>query len=82
MADDFWEKNYGITPHPVSEIDVWRAAHQMLKMFSEDAALTAAQRADKALEMGDMFNFNLWSRITKAVQEIERQKPGSSEAIN
>jgi hypothetical protein len=82
MADEFWEANFGIIPQSVNDADVWRAAHQMLKLFPEDAPIAAAQRADKALEMGDMFNFNLWTRITKAIQEIERQKPGSGEAIN
>ena len=82
MGDDFWRGNFGLVPETVNEADVWRAAHQMLKTFPEDAAIAAAQRADKALEMGDIFNFNLWSRITKAVGDIERQKPGAGDAIN
>ncbi len=82
MADDFWEAHFGITPQPVSDADVWRAAHQMLKMFSGEAWLTAAQRADKALEIGDMFNFELWTRITSAVEELERTKPKDGEPVN
>ena len=70
MRDDFWEKNFGITPQPVSDLDVWRAANQMLKMFPEDAELSAAQRADKALEMGDVFNLNLRSRVTMAIHPL------------
>jgi hypothetical protein len=29
-----------------------------------------------------MFNFDLWRRITRAVGELLRQKPGSDEAVN
>ena len=81
--DDFWEENFGISPRAVNDADVWRAAHQMLKLFpDQDASLAAAQRADKGLEMGDMFNFDLWSRIAKAVQELEKAKPDDNERIN
>jgi len=66
----------------MEEIEIWRAAKQMLDLYPDGAELAAAQRADKALEIGDMFNFSLWTRITKAIQEIERQKPGSDEAVN
>jgi hypothetical protein len=54
----------------------------MLMLFPEDAVMSAAQRADKALEMGDIFNFNLWSRITVAIYKLQRQKPGAEEAMN
>jgi hypothetical protein len=66
----------------LEEIDIWRAAKQMLDLYPEGAELAAAQRADKALEMGDVFNYHLWTRITKAVQDLERQKPKRGEPIN
>jgi hypothetical protein len=37
--------------------------------------MEAAQRADTAYERGDMFNFDVWTRINKAVQELERTNP-------
>ena len=52
------------------EIDVWRAANQVIQLFPEDPVLEAAQRADRAYEAGDMFNFRLWTRITKAVGQL------------
>jgi hypothetical protein len=66
----------------MEEIDIWRAAKQMLDRYPDGAEMAAAQRADKAYEEGDMFNFNLWRRITKAVGELLRQKPSSDEAVN
>jgi hypothetical protein len=76
MADDFWQKNYKITPRPVSDIDVLRAAHQLIRQFPGDPVTEAAQRADAAYELGDMLNFNLWTRIDKAVLQLLQVKPG------
>jgi hypothetical protein len=59
----------------VNEIDVWRAANQIIRQFPEDPVLEAAQRADQAYEAGDMFNFGLWTRITKAVGQLLVEKP-------
>jgi hypothetical protein len=59
----------------VSEIDVWRAANQLIRQFPEDPVLEAAQRADQAYEAGDIFNFRLCTRITKAVGELLDKRP-------
>jgi len=61
----------------VSEIDVWRAANQLIQQFPEDPVLEASQRADQAYEAGDMFNFRLWVRITKAVGELLNKRSDS-----
>jgi len=59
----------------VSEIDVWRAANQLIRQFPDDPVLEAAQRADQAYGAGDMFNFQLWTRITKAVGQLVDKAP-------
>ena len=81
MTDDFWQKNYGITPLPVIDLDVWRGptGHQSLP---EEPELAACQRADAAYELGDMFNFELWQRVAKAVRELIRTKPRDGKAVN
>lgn len=33
----------------IADIDIWRAAHLMVKRHGEDAAIEAAQRADELL---------------------------------
>jgi len=66
----------------VEPIGIWRAANQLIKQFPEDPALEAAQRADAAYEQGDMFNFNLWTRINKVVLKLKRTKPDTQENIN
>lgn len=59
----------------IQDIDVWRAAKQMIELYPNDPEMAAAQRADAAYEAGDMFNFDLWTRINRAVAELLRQKP-------
>ncbi len=66
----------------VSEQDIWRAAAQMVKLYPDGAELAAAMRADKALDMGDMFNFDLWKRVAAAARELARQKPDKGEGLN
>ena len=59
----------------VTDLEIWRAANQLIKQFPDDPALEAAQRADAAYELGDMFNFDLWTRINKAVTQLLQTKP-------
>lgn len=66
----------------MEKIDIWRAAKQMLELYPEGAEMAAAQRADASYEQGDMFNFELWRRITNAVKELERQKPHVDEPLH
>jgi hypothetical protein len=60
----------------VSDLEVWRAANQLVRQFPADPAMEAAQRADAAYELGDIFNFNLWTRINKVVLQLSQTKPG------
>jgi hypothetical protein len=83
MRDNFWQENYGIAPQPVDDLTVWRAAKQMIKMFGDsDPANMAAQRAEIARQIGDMFNFDLWGRVANAVKELLKQKPDSPKDLN
>jgi hypothetical protein len=68
MPEEFWEKNTGITPRPVGDEDIWRAAHQMTKRYGEKAYCEAARRSKTALELGDKFNYELWLRVVMAIQ--------------
>jgi hypothetical protein len=37
----------------MNEIDIWRSAQQLIKMYGLEAELAAAQRADKAVDQGN-----------------------------
>ena len=66
----------------MDDVDIWRAAKQVIELYPEDPDLAASTRADSAYEQGDMFNFALWTRITRAVQDLKRGRPRDGEAVN
>ena len=63
-------------------IDIWRTAHQLMKMYGEEAGLVAARRADALLDLGDADGFHVWQRVTAAIGELGREKPSASEPMN
>jgi hypothetical protein len=63
-------------------IDIWRAAHLMIEMFGEGAALKAAMRADALLEQGDTEGFFAWNRITRAIHDLAREKREPDECLH
>jgi hypothetical protein len=58
--------------HPVKDIDIWRAAEQMRKLYGADAAIHSAMRADKLMDQGDIEGFDMWKRVVDAVSELDR----------
>jgi hypothetical protein len=67
---------------PTADLDIWRVANLLVKRHGEDAAIVAAQGADKLLAAGDMEGEIIWKRIVAAVNELQRQTPGPGEAVN
>lgn len=55
------------------EIDIWRAAHLLVKQHGADAETVAAQRADELLAQGDVDGERVWKRIVLAVNELQRR---------
>jgi hypothetical protein len=66
----------------LSDVDVWRSAHLLLKQNGKDAALVAAQRARQCMASGDVDGLRLWKRIAEAMSELLKDKPGEGERIN
>jgi len=56
----------------MDEIDIWRAAEQMRKLYGADAAIRAAMRVDKLMDQGDTEGFNMWKRVVAALNELDR----------
>ena len=63
-----------------SDLDVYRAAHLLIKRHGDDAPIEAAMRADELAEDGDMEGRAVWLRILKAVDElISKERPEDAE---
>lgn len=59
----------------VTDIEIWRAANQLIQRF-QDPEMEAGLRADRAYKAGDMFNFDLWTRINAAVHQLLKKTSG------
>ncbi len=46
-----------------SDLEVYRAANQLVKRYGEDAEIEAAKRLDAMLEAGDIEGQRVWQRI-------------------
>src|ERR1044071_149461 len=54
----------------VLDLEVWRAAQQIIRRYPEEPELAAYRRADAAWDAGNASRFQLWMRIAKAVREL------------
>jgi hypothetical protein len=52
----------------IEDIDIWRAAEQMRKLYGADAAIHAAVRADKLMDQSDIEGFSMWKRVVAAIE--------------
>lgn len=66
----------------ISDLDVWRAADLLIKLHGDDAAIVAAKRADELLASGDIEGQNVWKRIMRAINEVQRMQLTDSEQRN
>jgi hypothetical protein len=64
----------------MEEIDIWRAAEQMRRLYGSDAAIHAAMRADKLMDQGNVEGFNMWKRVVAALNELDQPVPKDGEA--
>ncbi len=66
----------------ISDIDIYRSAHVVVKRYGEDAAIEAAMRADEMLEKGELAGYGVWRRILEAVEELERMEPAAGDRLH
>jgi len=55
------------SPKNITDLEVYRAASQLIRLFPGDADAEAARRSRRAYDLGDMLNFIRWARIARAV---------------
>jgi hypothetical protein len=51
----------------IPEIDIWRVANLMLKLYGDTALVESARRADQLATAGDFAGVVVWHRIIDAV---------------
>ena len=66
----------------VSDLEIYRAANQLLQRHGEDAQFEAARLADAMLDRGDLEGQRVWKRVLRAIDELRRNEPGAGEALH
>jgi len=81
-----WEETFELIPAESSartqEMEIFRAANQLMQQNKETAQAEATKRSHAAYAVGDMFNFQMWARVAQAVVTLGQQKPDRPNAIN
>ena len=54
----------------IPNLDIYRAAHELIKYYGDEAPIHAAMQADAMLEKGDLDGRAAWMRILKAVESL------------
>ncbi len=60
----------------ITDLEIYRAANQIVKRYGDLADIEAAKRIDAMLEAGDLDGAAVWRRIVKAVEELlSKERP-------
>ncbi len=65
-----------------SDLDIYRAANELIKQYGDEAPIHAAMKADELLEAGDLVGKAVWVRIAKAVEELLSEEPPDGETTH
>jgi hypothetical protein len=65
----------------IGERDIWLAAGSIIKCYGNVARIEAAERADEALERGDLEGSAVWQRIMAAIEKLQARRPGPGERV-
>lgn len=57
----------------VDDIDLWRVAGKLLKLYDENARFIAARRADALLDNGHVEGLHTWKRIAEMLGSLQRR---------
>ncbi len=65
-----------------SDLDIYRAANELIKQHGDAADIEAAMRADERLAAGDMDGEAVWLRIVKAIAELLAKERPEGEKVH
>ncbi len=59
----------------VDDLDIYRAANELIDQHGDEAPVHATLKADAMLETGDMDGRAVWLRIRDAARELLQKEP-------
>lgn len=60
----------------MDDVQLWRAAVDLLNSHGEKAEAEALKLADAALDEGNIDSFTRWKRVSRLIGEMQSKKPG------
>ena len=69
-------RGFGARRLMVDDLDIHRAANDLIEQHGDAAASHAAMRADELMVTSDMDGAAVWRRILKAVKELQSAEQG------
>ncbi len=66
----------------ISDLDIYRSAHELIKHHGDAADIEAAMRVDERLAAGDMEGEAVWLRIVKAIEELLAKERPEGEKVH
>jgi len=60
------------------ERDIWITANELIKLYGDDAVITAALRADALSQQGDEQGYAIWKRVIRAINELRSAEPSGA----
>ncbi len=66
----------------IPALDIYRSAQVLVKRHGPDAPIHAAMRAHALLEKGDLDGYDVWKRIVRAVEELQRGEPAANGRVH
>ena len=61
---------------PISNLDIYRAAHMLIERHGADAMIEAAKMIDAMLNRGDLEGRAVWRQIRRAIAELQASPSG------
>ncbi len=58
---------------PISDLELYRAAHLLIERHGSDAVLVAEHRVDEMFDRGDVERLVVWRYILAAINELQRK---------
>ncbi len=66
----------------VDDLDIYRAANELIDQHGDEAPIHAAMKADAMLETGDLDGAAVWRRIIGAINELLADAPAGDASIH
>jgi hypothetical protein len=66
----------------MDEIDIWRVADLLMTEYGAEAVSLATKRADAMMMQGDPDGYTTWLKVVKAIETLQRKRPGKGETVN